>query len=60
MENHTPQCIAAKMLVIGIVLILVRLYTQWDIWVVIGAILVIKGILMFLMPMGKCTKPKKK
>lgn len=63
MENCTGRCIASKLLVIGIVLILVRMYTTWDIWVVIGAILIIKAILLYVMPMCHCqvdAQPKKK
>ena len=60
MKECTTQCMATKLLVIGIILILVRLYTNWDIWLVIGAILAIKGILLFFMPMCPCAKSKKK
>jgi len=60
MEHCTPKCMAAKMLIIGIVLILTRLYTQWDIWVVIGTILVVKAVLLFMMPSCKCQTTTKK
>ncbi|MFH1182318.1 MAG: hypothetical protein V1702_05135 [Candidatus Woesearchaeota archaeon] len=57
--HHSHQCIACKLLVLGIVLILVRLYTSWDMWVVIGTLAVIKGILLFMMPVCPCgTKAK--
>lgn len=56
MEGNMKH-IAALPLVIGIVIILVRLYTNWDIWVVIGVLLIIKAIMMFKHP---CCKPKKK
>ncbi len=57
----TPQCMAMKLLVFGVILILVRLYTQWDIWVVLGTLLVIKAILLLIMPKCCCQKePKKK
>ena len=58
----TPQCMAMKLLVFGAILILVRLYTAWDIWVVLGALLVIKGLLLFIMPNCACNtkEPKKK
>ncbi len=63
MECCTPKCMAVKMLVLGLVLVLVRLYTAWDIWIVLGAILIIKAVVMFVMPTCKCnvdTKKKKK
>jgi len=58
----TPQCTAMKFLVFGAILILVRLYTQWDIWVVLGALLIVKGLLLFIMPKCCCQAeaPKKK
>jgi hypothetical protein len=60
MDECTPQCHAAKMLVIGIVLILVRLYTTWDIWVVLGAILAIKGLILLIKPKCCCQVKAKK
>ena len=61
MCDCTTQFKAMKMLVFGVILILVRLYTLWDIWVVLGTLLVIKGVLLLIMPNCKCqTKPKKK
>jgi len=61
MHNEcTPQCMATKLLVLGIILILVRLYTSWDMWVVIGALLVIKGVIIYAMPACKCQTTKKK
>ncbi|MBU0461133.1 MAG: hypothetical protein KJ574_00960 [Nanoarchaeota archaeon] len=60
MDKCTPQCTAMKLLVFGIVLILVRMYTTWDIWIVIGALLIIKAIMLFIMPICPCIKGKKK
>lgn len=59
MENCQPQCIAMKLIVLGVVLILVRLYTNWDMWLVVGAILIIKAIMLFIMPVCPCVKKKK-
>ena len=60
MKECIPACKATKLLVLGVILILVRLYTAWDIWVVIGALLVIKALMMYIMPVCPCTKNKKK
>lgn len=46
---------AISLLIIGIILILTRLYTAWDIWIVIGAILAIKGLIHFVIP--RCCEP---
>jgi hypothetical protein len=55
----TPACMGIKFLIVGIILILVTLYTTWNIWVVIGILLIIKAIMMFLMPVCLCNKNKK-
>jgi hypothetical protein len=39
---------ATMLLVLGIVLLLVRLFTNWDMWVVIGALLIIKAIFIYI------------
>jgi hypothetical protein len=48
---------AMSMLVAGIVLILNQMYLKWDIWVVIGALAIIKGLMIWMMP---CCEAKKK
>jgi len=50
MEGHSHKGIALKMLILGIILILVRLYTAWDIWIVLGVLAIIKAIMLFMMP----------
>jgi len=60
MINCSPRCIASKLLILGLVLVLARLYTEWDIWVVIGTILIIKAVVLFLMPAGCCNTSNKK
>lgn len=56
------KCFGGKMIVVGIILILVRLYTQWDIWVVLGVLFVLKGSVMLMRPTCGHTevKPAKK
>lgn len=60
MEGFNHRHIAIKLLIVGVVFVLVRLYTDWDIWVVIGAILVIKAILLFVMPAHNCDSKESK
>ena len=60
MEECVPQCKAMKMLVIGGVLIAVRLFTKWDIVIVIGAMLVVKALMLFVMPVCPCNSKKEK
>jgi len=58
MEGHSPQCKAMKLFITGLIILLARLYTTLDIWVVIGALLIVKSIILFLMPLCPCNKGK--
>ncbi|MBU0457535.1 MAG: hypothetical protein ABH824_06090 [Nanoarchaeota archaeon] len=60
MSEYTSKSKAAKLAVLGVVLILVRLYTVWDIWIVIGALILIKALLLLVMSCYPCTKDAKK
>lgn len=60
MEECNHKHMALKFLIIGLVLVLVRKYTLWDIWIVIGVIMIIKSILIFLHPVKSSRKKKKK
>ncbi|MBI2653532.1 hypothetical protein HYX02_01850 [Candidatus Woesearchaeota archaeon] len=46
------KCWAAKFIVVGLVLIANQYWFGWDIWVVIGVLLVLKGVLKLAMPGG--------
>jgi len=62
MESCCKNMWAWKMLIVGLVFILARLYTTWDIWVVIGVLMIIKALMMFMMPVKKQAEdmPKKR
>ena len=54
MENCcNPKLMALKLVILGLILILVRLYTSWDIWIVLGVIVIIKALIILIMPMKK-------
>jgi len=42
------------MLVAGLILILNQVFFMWDIWIVIGAMAIIKGVIVMLMPGHEC------
>jgi uncharacterized membrane protein HdeD (DUF308 family) len=50
MEEFKHGHMAIKLLVLGIVLILIRLYTSWDMWIVVGIIMILAAILKLVMP----------
>lgn len=56
-DGACSKCWAAKYVVIGLVLIANQLWFKWDIWVVIGALFVLKGVLKFAMPTCPDCKP---
>ena len=55
------KCWAAKYIVIGLVLIANQYWFGWDIWVVLGTLLVLKGVLKLVKPTcPHCEEPMKK
>ena len=58
MEHSDPKCMAMELLVLGVILIVVRTYTNWDIWVVVGALLVLKALWIYFNPMCGCARKK--
>jgi hypothetical protein len=57
-ECSHGKMIAIKLFIAGLILILARLYTVWDMWIVVGALLIIGGLAMFIIPM--CHPQKKR
>ena len=49
-DGYCGKCHAAKWIVFGIILIANQLYLKWDIWVVLGVLVVLKGIMKLAMP----------
>lgn len=59
MENCcTPKCKSMKLLIMGIVIILLDKYTQWDLWLVVGVLLILKAVLVLFMPKCPYCSPK--
>ena len=48
-HHHRKGKKAIMMFVFGLVIILARLYTTWDIWVVVGAMMILKAVFMVVM-----------
>ena len=44
------KCHAAKYIVVGLILLANQYWLKWDIWVVIGVLLVLKGVLKMVKP----------
>ena len=58
-DGICAKCLSMKYIVAGVVIILVRIYTNWDIWIVLGTMVAIKGLLKLAMPngCGHCKTP---
>ncbi|MEK6827930.1 MAG: hypothetical protein AABX78_01130 [Nanoarchaeota archaeon] len=49
-DGYCAKCHGAKWVVFGLILIVNQLYLRWDIWVVLGVLIVLKGIMKLAMP----------
>jgi len=56
------KCHAGMAIVIGLILVINQLYVEWDIWVVVGVLIILKGIMKIVKPTcGHCEEaPAKK
>lgn len=48
--GYCAKCYAGKWIVLGIILIVNQLYLNWDIWVVIGVLAILKGLMKLAKP----------
>ena len=56
-DGYCGKCHAGKLIVFGLILVANQLYLKWDIWVLIGALFVLKGIMKMAMPSCGHCKP---
>lgn len=60
-DGVCSKCCAGKYIIIGLVVVLNQLYFGWDIWVVLGVLLILKGLLKWAKPVcPHCEEPVKK
>ena len=52
--GHTSKCHGTMLLIVGAVLVANQKWFKWDIWVVIGVLLVVKGLVKMAMPVCAC------
>ena len=59
-DGYCGKCHGAKLIVFGLVLIVNQLYLKLDIWLVLGILVVLKGIMKLSMPSCSHCQPDKK
>ena len=57
-DGACAKCWGAKYIILGVILIVTQLYTDWDIWVVIGVLLILKGVVKLAMQTCGHCKPE--
>ena len=60
MSDCIASCKGMKLLVFGLVIVLTRMFTNLDIWIVLGGLIILKALMIILMPVCHCTKNKEK
>lgn len=59
MENCcTPKCKSMKLLIMGIAIILLDTYTDLNLWLIVGVLLILKAVLVLLVPICPCCNTK--
>lgn len=59
-HHHRKGKKAVMLFIFGLVILLARLYTKWDIWIVLGVLMIVKALLMAVMSMCCQGKEEKK
>ena len=54
--KHTPQCHGIMAIILGVLLIANQKWLRWDIWVFIGSLVILKGVIKMAMPSCGCQK----
>lgn len=59
-EGYCGKCQGYKLLVLGILILVNFYWLKWDWWLFVGAVFVLKGLLMTWKPSCPCPKEDKK
>ncbi|MEK6891744.1 MAG: hypothetical protein AABX25_01030 [Nanoarchaeota archaeon] len=51
-DGVCSKCWGSKWIVFGLILVANQMWFKWDVWVVVGALLILKGVMKLAMPSG--------